>query len=110
MIDKRLLNDTVTIQKITGKDKWGNETYSEPMELLNVKFDREVGLVGTGSNRGETKASVLFIYPIYCPVTIDDSYKNGKINDGQRDFIIRKIIPQYHPFNKSILCYEVEVI
>ncbi|MXQ49522.1 minor capsid protein [Streptococcus pneumoniae] len=110
MIDKRMLNDTVTIQKVEGKDKWGKETYSAPIVLSSVKFDRETSYVGTGNNRSESKPSVLMIYPIFSPIELDNSYLNGKVNDGERDYIIRKIIPQYHPFKKEVLCYEVEVV
>ena len=87
MIDKRMLVDTVTIQKPAGeKDGWGKVIYDE------------------------NHFSVLMVYPKYTPIELDDSWLNGRVNDTHRDYIIRKIIPQYHPFKHTILCYEIEVI
>lgn len=111
MIDKRMLVDTVTIQKPTGeKDGWGKVTYDEPKTLKPVRFDRAVSHTGSGQNRTENNFSVLMVYPKYTPIELDDSWLNGRVNDTHRNYIIRKIIPQYHPFKHTILCYEVEVI
>lgn len=110
MIDKRILIDTVTIQKPTGKDKWGKDEQSAPLTLSPVKFDRNFDFTGTGNHRSESKPSVLLVYPMYCPVELDESYRGGTVNDGQRDYIIKQVIPQYHPFKKKVLCYEVEVV
>lgn len=110
MIDKRLLHDTITIQKIKQKNEWGQVLYEEPLTLSNVKFDRVDSVTGSGNSRSETKPSVALIYPKITPVTLDRSYEGGKlIHDGD-EFIIRKIIPQKFPFSSKILCYEVEVI
>lgn len=111
MIDKRMLVDTVTIQKPMGEtDVWGKVTYNEPTTLKPVRFDRAVSHTGSGQNRTENNFSVLMVYPKYTPIKLDDSWLNGRVNDNHRDYIIRKIIPQYHPLKHTILCYEVEVI
>lgn len=110
MIDKRMLVDTVTIQKPASVDKWGKETYSDHITLKNVRFDRSTSHTGSGQSRNENNFSVLMIYPEYTPIKLDNSWVDGRVNDTHRDYIIRKIIPQYHPFNHKILCYEIEVI
>lgn len=110
MIDKRLLVDSVTVSKVAELDKWGKQTYAAPVSLSPVRFDRELGAVGTGNHRSEDKPSVLLVYPKFCPVVLDETYLNGKVNDGYRDYIIRRIIPQAHPFKREVLCYEVEVV
>lgn len=110
MIDKHVLVDTVTIQKPSDADKWGKVAYSDPIILKNVRFDRSVSHTGSGQARNENNFSVLMVYPKYTPIELDDSWLNGRVNDTHQDYIIRKIIPQYHPFKHTILCYEVEVI
>lgn len=110
MIDKRMLVDTVTIQKPASVDKWGKETYSDPITLKNVRFDRSVSHTGSGQNRSENNFSVLLVYPKYTPIDLDNSWVDGRVKDNNKDYIIRKIIPQYHPLNHKILCYEIEVI
>lgn len=110
MIDKRMLVDTVTIQKPASVDEWGKKTYSEPITLKNVRFDRSVSHTGSGQNRNENNFSVLMVYPKYTPIDLDNSWADGRVKDNNQDYIIRKVIPQYHPFKRTILCYEVEVI
>ena len=104
VIDKRMLVDTVTIKKLTGEtDVWGKVTYDEPTALKHVRFDRQF-------NVSEPKPSVLFVYPKYCPVVLDESFENGLINDGKRDYKIRSVIPVYYPRQDKVFCYEIEVI
>lgn len=111
MIDKRMLVDTVTIQKPSGeKDGWGKVIYDEPKALKPVRFDRQFNVSGSTNNRSESNPSVLFVYPKYCPVVLDESFENGLINDGKRDYKIRSVIPIYYPRQNKVFCYEIEVI
>ena len=110
MIDKRMLVDIVTIQKVKSKDKWGKPEYDDPITLKDVKFDQSIELTGTANHRSESKPSVLLVYPKFCPIVIDSSFQEGIVGYDGREFIIRKIIPQKHPFKNEVLCYEVEVV
>ena len=110
MIDKRLLVDSVKIQKLQEKDKWGKEVYEKPLLLSPVRFDRVFSHEGTGNHRSESKSSVLLVYPRYCPVVLDQTYLGGRVLADGQEYLIRKVIPQYQPFTKKILCYEVEVV
>lgn len=111
VIDKRMLVDAVTIKKLTGEtDGWGKVMYDEPTTLKSVRFDRQFNVNGSTNNRSESKPSVLFVYPKYCPVVLDKSFENGLINDGKRDYKIRSVIPVYYPRQNKVFCYEVEVI
>ena len=63
-IDKRLLVDTVTIQKPTGEiDGWGKLTLDALITLKPVRFDRQYQTQGTQNNRTASKPSVLFVNP-----------------------------------------------
>lgn len=110
MIDKRLLVDEVTLKKALGPDKWGKESYGAPEVLAPVRFDRVFAHIGTANHRSDNKPSVLLVYPRFCPVELDDSYLGAKLSDGDRDYIVRQIIPQCHPFKNEVVCYEVEVV
>lgn len=110
MIDKRLLVDTVAIAKVEEVDDWGKATYAEPVTLTPVRFDRSLERAGTGNHRSEAKPSVLFVYPKFCPIELDDSYLGAKVSHDDRDYIVRKVIPISHPLKKEIICYEVEVV
>ncbi|HEM2578478.1 TPA: minor capsid protein [Streptococcus suis] len=110
-IDKRLLVDTVTIQKTTEeKDAWGKVMLESPVTLSLVRFDRQYQVQGTQNNRKEAKPSLLFVYPQYCPIVLDKSFENAIINDGQTEYRVTTIVPVSYPHNNKIFCYEVECI
>lgn len=110
-IDKRLLVDTVTIQKPTEeKDGWGKVILESPVTLKPVRFDRQYQVQGTQNNRKESKPSVLFVYPNYCPVVLDDTFENAIVNDGKREYRVTSVVPVSYPHKQKIFCYEVECV
>lgn len=110
-IDKRLLVDTVTIQKTTEeKDGWGKVILESPVTLKPVRFDRQYQVQGVKNNRKESKPSVLFVYPKYCPVVLDDTFENAIVNDGKQDYRVTSVVPVSYPHKPKIFCYEVECI
>ncbi|HFV2485388.1 TPA: putative minor capsid protein [Streptococcus agalactiae] len=110
-IDKRLLVDTVTIKKTTGeKDAWGKVVLESPVTLTPVRFDRQYQVQGTQNNRKEAKPSLLFVYPQFCPVELDETFENAIINDGRREYRVTAITPVSYPHNQKIFCYEVDCI
>lgn len=110
-IDKRLLVDTVTIQRTTGeKDAWGKVVLESPVTLSPVRFDRQYTVQGSQNNRKEAKPSLLFVYPKYCPVVLDKTFENAIINDGETEYRVTAVIPVSYPHNKKIFCYELECI
>ena len=110
-IDKRLLIDTVTIQKTTGeKDGWGKEVFESPVPLRTVRFDRQYQVQGTQNNRKESKPSTLFVYPKYCQIVLDKTFENAIINDGEREYRVTSVVPVSYPHKQKVFCYEVECI
>lgn len=110
MIDKRILPDSVTIKKSIGEDDWGKEAYSEPLLLSPCKFDRSFYRSGSGNHRSERNSSTVIVYPKYCPVELDKSFVGGIVEENGVSYVVKNIIPQYHPFTKKLLAYEIEVI
>lgn len=117
VIDKRTLVDSVTISKPTGKkDGWGKEEFSDPILLSPVRFDRNFDGPGSVNNPSGQKnpsfraPGVIFVYPRYCNVEIDSSYRNSIVKDGDDEYIVNKIIPVYEPFKRKVFCYEIEVM
>lgn len=111
MIDKRLLVDSLTITKATGEtDGWGKAIMADPIPLAPVRFDRAYQVTGTQNNRSKSKPGVVFVYPAFCPVELDDSFLNAVVSDGQRDYRVSAIVPVYHPFTGKLFSYELEVV
>lgn len=108
MIDKRLLQDVVTIRKVDSKDDFGDVRYSEPLDVRPVRFDRSVAVAGTNNSKTRQKVGVVYIYPKFANVTVDDSWLGAIVNDGKRDYLITGYQPNY--LNGTIFSYEVEVV
>ncbi|CXG58146.1 putative minor capsid protein [Streptococcus pneumoniae] len=80
-IDKRLLKDVLTIKKVADKNDYGDEVYSEPLTIKNVRFDI---------------------------VTVDNSWMGAKVNDGIGDYTINGFQTNY--YDGEIFSQEIEVI
>lgn len=108
MIDKRLLQDAITVRKVADKNDFGDESYSDPLSVKPVRFDRSVSVVGTNNSKTRQKAGVIYIYPKFASVTVDDSWLGAIVNDGARDYTVTGYQPNY--LNGKVFSYEVEVI
>lgn len=108
MIDKRLLQDAITVRKVADKNDFGDESYSDPLSVKPVRFDRSVSVVGTNNSKTRQKAGVIYIYPKFANVTVDDSWLGVIVNDGVRDYTITGYQPNY--LNGKVFSYEIEVI
>ncbi len=108
MIDKRLLKDVVSVRKVAGKDDFGDAVQSDPLDIKPVRFDRSVAVRGTDNSKTRQKVGVIYIYPKFVDVTVDDSWLGATVNDGAHDYIITGYQPNY--LNGKIFSYEVEVV
>lgn len=108
MIDKRLLQDVVTVSKVDGKDDFGDVTYADPLDIKPVRFDRSVQVVGANNSKTRQKVGKVFIYPKFVDVTVDDSWLGALVNDGVRDYLVTGY--EVNTLNGKIFSYEVEVI
>ena len=107
MIDKRLLTDTISVRKVAGKNDYGDESYSDPLDIKPVRFDRSVAVTGANNYKTRQKVGVVYIYPKLASVTVDDSWLGAIVNDGARDYLVTGYQPNY--LNGKIFSYEVEV-
>lgn len=108
MIDKRLLKDAISVRKVAGRNDFGDIEYSDPLDIKQVRFDRSVSFTGTNNSKTRQKAGVIYIYPKFANVTVDDSWLGAIVNDGARDYTITGYQPNF--LNGNIFSYEIEVI
>nr|DAN60244.1 MAG TPA: Minor capsid protein [Caudoviricetes sp.] len=50
------------------------------------------------------------MYHQYCPVSLDKSFIGGIVEEDGVSYVVKNIIPQYHPLTSRLLAYEIEVI
>ncbi len=108
MIDKRLLQDAVIVRKVAGRNDFGDVSYSDALDIKPVRFDRSVSVTGTNNSKTKEKAGVIYVYPKFANVTVDDSWLGAIANDGVRDYTITGYQPNF--LNGKIFSYEIEVI
>lgn len=108
MIDKRLLKDVISVRKVAGKNDFGDIEYSDPLDVKPVRFDRSVSVIGTNNSKTRQKVGVIYVYPRFANVTVDDSWLGALVNDGARDYTITGY--QLNYLNSKIFSYEVEVV
>lgn len=112
MIDKRLLTDSVSVSLIGEKDKWGKFTYQEPFELHNVRFDRSSidKSINTQSltNISRLKSGIIFIYPKFNNVVVDDSWLQANIKDKHGEYKVISFETNY--LGNKVFSYELTVI
>lgn len=108
MIDKRLLTDTVIVQKVQKENDFGDLTYSEPLTVKHVRFDRSSSASGANNSKTKDKAGTIFIYPAISGVKVDSSWDEATVSDGANTYIVKSHEPNY--LNGKIFSYEVGVI
>lgn len=113
LIDKRLLKDKITVKIVAKKDDFGDETYSDPIVVNSVRFDRSTTVSGSRSTKYNNskvrqKPGVIYIYPSISNVMVEDTWHEAIVNDGKRDYTITGYQPNY--IDGEIFSFEVEVI
>ena len=112
MIDKRLLKDSISVSLAAEKYSWGKVKYQQTFEVENVRFDRSSidKSINTQSltNITRLKSGIIFIYPKYSNVEVDDSWLQAKINDYHGEYKVIGIETNY--FRGKVFSYELTVI
>ncbi|HFI0945170.1 TPA: putative minor capsid protein [Streptococcus suis] len=108
MIDKRLLQDVVSVRLKEGENDFGDVEYQEPFEVKPVRFDRSIGVMGSNNSKTRNKVGTIFVFPKHTNVTVDDSWLGAIVNDGARDYLVTGYQPNF--LNGKVFSFEVEVI
>ncbi|HEL2057760.1 TPA: capsid protein [Streptococcus suis] len=107
MIDKRLLTDSLTVRLKDGKNEFGDESYGQAFTLSPVRFDRSVSVVGSSNSKSRLKHGRIFVYSRFVQVRVDDTWLEGIVSDGQREYIIKGFETNF--LNGRLFGYEIEV-
>nr|DAT47481.1 MAG TPA: Minor capsid protein [Caudoviricetes sp.] len=111
-VPKLLLQQSVTIYKKIGTDKWGESIYDDGIKVGNVRVDTETTFIGSRNDRKIVKTDILFIYRSTQPkgLKFDDSFLEAKVVDQwSNESLVKKIIPVHEPNNTRIYGYELEL-
>lgn len=112
MIDKRMLCDTVNIQKVESMDEWSRPIYDTGTIFRFVRFDNSKGIKGTADSREKQFTGIIFMYKEHTTNfgLIDESYLNALVTYNNSTFVVTKIIPLSHWTKNEVIAYEIEVV
>lgn len=112
-IPKLFLQQSVKIEKVKGKNKYGDPEYEEAFTIENIKVETKTTFSGSGSDRKISKETTLFIYlsSQAKDFVIDDSFLEARVTDSeQNQFILKEYIQNKNPIKDDIWSYEVRLI
>lgn len=108
-LPKRWLIHSIEYYEYLGEDDWSNPIYGEPIIIKNVRFDDS-----TVFSRDTTQTKILADAVIFVDVThsdpVPDFKERSRIQFGDREMILQKVIPCFYPHKNEVRHYELEVI
>ena len=107
MIDKRLLTDSITVRLADSENNFRDKVYQEPITVSACRFDRSVTVNGVNKSISRHKVGVVYIYPKFVKVAVDEAWLGALVNDGQRDYTVTGFRENW--LNGKVFSYEVEV-
>ncbi|MEG1487439.1 putative minor capsid protein [Lactococcus sp.] len=112
-VPKLFLQQSVKVEKLKGKNAYGDPEYAEPLNIENIKIDTKTTFSGSGSDRKINKETTLFIYlsSQAKDFVIDDSFLEARVTDsGQNQFVLKEYAPNKNPIKDEVWSYEVRLI
>lgn len=109
-LPKKWLIHEMIYEGYTGeKDDWGNDLYEDPVTIKNVRVDD-----ATVFSRDQTQTKILAEAVIFVDAKnsspIIEFKEQSKVRFNNREYVIKKIVPCYHPNKNDIHHWELEVI
>lgn len=112
-VPKLFLQQSVKVEKLKGKNEYGDPEYDEPINIENVKVDTKTVFSGSGSDRKVTKETTLFIYlsSQAKDFIIDDSFLEARVSDSdENQYILKEYISNKNPIKNEVWSYEVRLV
>ncbi|MCL1948594.1 MAG: minor capsid protein [Turicibacter sp.] len=108
-VDARALIHEIAYEAFKGKDRWGEETFGEPVRVENCRVDLAGVYQHTGSERKLVAKGIVFCYAS-ATVPFLEFKEQSKVSFNGEAFVIVKAIPVYEPWQNTLFGYELEVV
>lgn len=108
-LPKQWLIHTISYEEYQGVDDWNNEEFAEPIDIEHVRFDDSTVFSRDNEQNKILADAIIFVDAKHSAPKIDFKEKSKIIFNG-KDYVIKKVIPCYHPTKNKIHHYELEVI
>lgn len=108
-LPKRWLIHSIAYEAFKGIDSWDNPIYDKPITIDNVRFDDSTVFSRDSTQSKIVAEAVVFIDAKHSTPKVDFK-EQSKITFNGKDYILKKVIPCYHPTKNKIRHFELEVI
>lgn len=108
-LPKRWLIHSIEYGAFKGIDSWDNPIYDSPIIINNVRFDDSTVFSRDSTQNKILAEAVIFIDIKHSTPKIDFK-ERSKITFNNKDYVLKKVIPCYHPTKNKIHHFELEVI
>lgn len=104
-----LIHTVVYKEDLKTRDDYGNQEYAAPIEIKNVRFDLNSIFGRGGIEETEKGGGVLFVDGKHSK-PLPEFVLGSIIEFESRSFVVKNIIPCYHPTKNTLNHYELEVV
>lgn len=108
-LPKSWLIHSVVYEEYTGRDDFNSPNYEDPVPINFVRFDQSTVFSRDNTQTKIVADGVLFIDAVHSN-PIPNLVEKSKITFNKKPYIVKKVIPCYHPQSSNIHHYEIEVI
>ena len=105
-----LIHDIIYKQRLEEKDDFGNPLYAEPITIHHVRCDQSTVFSRDNTQTKILANAVIFIDARNSSPIPDKFVQESIINFEDGEYVLKKIIPCYHPKKNTVRHYELEVI
>lgn len=108
-LPKTWLIHAITYEEHLGLDDWGNPSFSEPVTVNHVRFDDSTVFSRDNTQTRILANAVIFVDAINSS-PVPEFKEQSKVTFSEKEYIVQKVVPCYHPRKNEIRHYELEVV
>ena len=108
-VDKRMLVDSFTYHKLTGKDNKHQPTYADGVLVSHCRIDHSQSNYRSKEEDKSRVYAVIFCYPGMTSPALDFKERAKVVFDGE-EHIIQRIVTVTQPYSSDVFAYEIEVV
>lgn len=109
-IPKNMLIHSIDYYQHTGRDKWSNDTFSDPVTVSFVRVEPSTSFERNTLDNKQVFNSVIFIDAVNSKHEGINFTERSKVLFKGREMVVKKAIELTQPFKDALHHWELEVV
>ncbi|MGE7113941.1 putative minor capsid protein [Lysinibacillus sp. NPDC047702] len=105
-----LIHNIIYKQRLGGKDDYGNPLYAVPIIIQHVRYDQSTVFSRDNMQTKIVANAVVFVDARNSTPIPEKFVEESIITFEGEEYVLKEIIPCYHPKKNTVRHYELEVI